>query len=119
MLELEPVKGTKEVTDSDSGATFTIKPMSAEKHSALRGSCLSKKTGEVDPIEFGAKAAVAIIVSWTGVGKNKDDGECQAHDVAKKQFGKRFAYTLMPWLIEEAMELDQALAAEMEDAKNG
>lgn len=124
-LDLAPITERRWVTHEDSGAKFEINPLSAEQHNKLREAARNKD-GNVDVIEFHRRAAKLIIHDWQGVGASKGLGDnkerlesVECTDPAKERFGKRFAYAVMPWLIEQAMEFDQAVRETEADAKNG
>lgn len=130
--EKSPLKRTKWVTHEATDTSFEIKPLSAEAHNELRKSSVDKK-GEFDVIVFSYRAAKKVIVNWRNVGRaERDDkgnvvkGEdgnpiCIAsdcNDVSKIRFGKRAAYSIMPWLIGEARDFDEEIEAGEAEAKN-
>lgn len=132
MLELIPLKALKWVDHEHSGTRFEIKPLSAVEHDELRRISHDKK-GIFNVIVFSEKVAKKIISDWEGVGNIKRDANNKAefdakgdpvlvpeecHDIAKLQFGRRFAYSVMPWLIEEARDFDEEIEKEKADAKN-
>lgn len=131
MYELDPLK-TQKWIDDDNGARFLINALSAEEHNELRK--VSKdKNGNPDVIVFGEKAAKKVISDWEGVGNMKRDAnknlvldeagkpilEPQPADgMNKLKFGRRFAYTVVPWLVEQARALDEEITQAEQDAKN-
>lgn len=108
MLRLTPLNPVKTVFHSDSGASFTIDKLSPKDYSALRKAAM--KGGEVDSVALAEKAAVKIIRSWERV-----EGECT--NETKARFGAAFAFNIVPWLIDQAMELEDHVVREEAEGK--
>lgn len=132
MLELNPLKALKWVDHEHTGTRFEIKPLSAAEHDELRRISHDKK-GNFNIIVFSEKVAKKIIHDWEGVGDikrgadNKPEFDAkgepvlipeECHDIAKLQFGKRFAYSVMPWVIEQARDFDEEIEKEKAEGKN-
>lgn len=132
MLELNPLKALKWVDHEHTETRFEIRPLSAADHDELRRLSHDKK-GNFNVIVFSEKVAKKIINDWEGVGDIKRDANNKAeydakgepvlvpqecHDLAKLQFGRRFAYSVMPWLIEQARDFDEEIEKEKAEGKN-
>ncbi|MGE0358647.1 MAG: hypothetical protein AB7P08_17225 [Burkholderiales bacterium] len=103
MLQLEPLNTQRRVMHTQSGASFEIRRLSPEAYQALRNQ--SMKGDHVDAVLFAKKAAVKVIADWQNVA-----GECTEEN--KVRFGAAFAYNIVPWLVDEAMSLDQHITEE-------
>ena len=131
MLELNPLKTSKWISyDKDPSIRFEINPLSDKQHAEILKSSRDGKD-RTDIIEVSRRCAKRVINNWDGVGEYKKeagryvfDGDgkkipipTECHDVSKAQFGERYAYDVMPWLIEEAMKFNKEIEAEEEAAK--
>lgn len=118
MLSLKPPTGkTKIITDTESGAKFTIGPLSPKAYLELKRKSKMRTGDDTDPIQWGRNACDRVILAWDGVGETPDSpAECTSEN--KQLFGERFAFTKVTWLVDQAMELDQEIQAEKGEAKN-
>lgn len=118
MLNFKQPETHRTVTHSESGSTFTIRPLSPRKHTELqKKSMKANKKDELDAVTFCSNAAKYLIVDWEGVGDETGPVECTEEN--KATFGENLAFIIMPWLIDEASNLDSFIHEEKVAAKNG
>lgn len=107
----------------ESGIAFLIRPISTEQHEELRKKSL--KGDKTDFQKWGALYAVAAIAGWepregeddTTVHDANGPVECSEDNL--RVFGKNQCFNIMPWIAEKATGLNQFIAEEEAEAKNG
>lgn len=118
MLNFKQPETHRTVTHPETNATFTIRPLSPRKHTELqKKSMKANKKDEVDVITFSGNCAKYVIVDWAGVGDENGPVECTEEN--KYTFGENLAFLVMPWLIDEASNLDSFIREEKDAAKKG
>lgn len=108
MLELKPLEPVKRVTHTESGAWFVIEKLSPEAYQALRKQSL--KPDGVDSILFAKKVCAKIIRDWGNVAE-------PCTEETKVRFGAAFAFNIVPWIVDEAMSIDDMIRAEELEGK--
>lgn len=109
MLDLEK-EDTFEATH-DSGVTFTLRPVDPRTFEKLQRRAGKSKTSDADPIAFAMAFADHAIVGWQNVKQGCTEDN-------KKRFGERFAFSVMPWMVVQCMDVARSLDGEIGEAKN-
>lgn len=99
-----------EETHPETGVTFTLKPVDPRTFERLQKQCKGR-SGAVDAISFAGVFAAHAIDGWQGV---KQD--CTAEN--KKRFGEKFAFNVMPWMMNHCMDAARSIDGEVSAAKN-
>ncbi|MBU0592438.1 MAG: hypothetical protein KKH74_01745 [Gammaproteobacteria bacterium] len=115
MLNIRQSEKTITVTHHESGAKFTLRPLTPRKYQELQKKSHDKKGG-IDAITMAGNAAKYIIVDWEGVGD--ENGEIECSDENRYTFGENLAFHVVPFLIDESMNFDRYLNDETTAAKN-
>lgn len=114
MLTLEKSTSTFHWIHTETGTSFTLKPLSAKRYNSLIDR--NTKNGKVDAIAKMRDAAVDCIESWEGIGTKDSPAECDLKN--KSAFGEKFAFSIMPLLVDKCLEAGSTGLEEVEDAKN-
>lgn len=109
MLDLDKSDSFTE-THPETGVEFDLKPVDPREYDRLQKKA-GKGKGDADPIVFAGLFAAHAVLGWRGV---KQD----CTDEAKRKFGEKFAYNIVPWMVGQCMDAARAMTAEVDAAKN-
>lgn len=117
-VSLKPQQETFDAIHPDTGIAFTLRPISPRKYQELQGKSRDKK-GEINPVTFAANVAEYAISGWgTEEDEHRVDADCGCIE-SRRTFGEQFAFTIMPWITNQAMDIDRHIQEEVGEAKKG
>lgn len=118
-LDAAPVRF--DATHPETGIGFTLQSLSPRMYSELQNKSRGKD-GAINVITFAANVDEYIIVDWHRPDPGNPeapgvDAECTPEN--KRAFGEKFAFSIHPWLLDQAMALERQRANEVKSAKKG
>lgn len=117
MLSLSKETSTTTFHHAETKTSYQIKALPAKRYSHITDQ--HTKNGKVNVIAKMSALAVEIIQSWEGVGESVDgkDEPAECNVVTKAQFGEKFAFMIMPALVDAAMDFATLGEQEIDAAK--
>lgn len=119
-LTLDNAPVNFEAIHPETGIRFDLCTLSPRKYRELQDKSKGKN-GQVDSLIFARNTAEYIIQDWQRPDPANPelpciDAECTAEN--KRAFGEKFAFTINPWLIDKAMDVETQNQDEVKEAKN-
>lgn len=111
MLDLDK-ESTFDALHEETGVTFTLLTVDPRTYERLQRAAGKGKDKSPDPIAFAGLFAEHAIQAWDKVRQ-------PCNNENKRKFGERFAFNVMPWMVNECMDAARSLDEEKDAAKNG
>lgn len=114
MLTLEKTTNTFHFTHTETKTAYTLKPLTAKRYNTIIDR--NTKNGRLDVIGKMRDLSVECIEGWEGVGTKESPAECNLPNRAT--FGEKFAFSVMPAIVDKCLEAGSTGIEEIEEAKN-